>query len=290
MPARVLIAGSYSRELLALSPAIRYPMPPRKLSTTAAAPKAAKAKPVTKSGRITKLTAKSGRVINTAKSSLGALDTQPPSENNPERPVPSKPPKYQPNEQNHRYWLIKTEPVNRIDPKSKVDISFSLESLMKVEKEPWNGVRNWEARNNLLHMQKGDICLVYHSNCKNPGIVGVAKVAEEAHPDAGQFSLNDPYFDAKSTLAKPRWWCPDMSFHRRLRRKLSLVELRKAADSTENLKDFMLVRRGRLSVIPVSVEQFEELMKLEQIGEIDNDDNLDCSISQEFIASPKRED
>ncbi|GMM33440.1 hypothetical protein DASC09_007650 [Saccharomycopsis crataegensis] len=197
------------------------------------------------------------------------------------KPVPSKPPKLPVNEDGHRYWLIKSEPVNRIQKGQ--DISFSLESLMKVESEPWNGVRNYEARNNLLAMVEGDLCLFYHSNCKVPGIVGVAKVYNQAVPDEGQFIPEDPYYDPKSTKEKPKWWCPRVSFHRRFRRKVSLQELRSASTESEPLRDFMLVTRGRLSVIPVGKHEFEEIIKLEQNGSISDD--IDCDISRDFITA-----
>ncbi|QPG74154.1 hypothetical protein FOA43_001478 [Brettanomyces nanus] len=141
--------------------------------------------------------------------------------------IPKKPPVFDKDAKGRRYWLIKTEPVNRKDPKSGKDVKFSIEDLAKVDAEPWTGVRNYEARNNLLNMAKGDICLVYHSNCKNPGIVGIAIVAsKQAKPDLLQFDTSSGYFDAKSTKENPRWWCPDISFAGILRRKVSLSELK----------------------------------------------------------------
>lgn len=198
------------------------------------------------------------------------------------RPVPGKPPKFPPLNDGPRVWLIKSEPVKRVVQGH--DILFSLASLKAVESEPWTGVRNYEARNNLLHMKKGDLCLFYHSNCSTPGIVGLAQVFSEAEPDPGQFIKQDPYYDAKLSPENPRWWCPQVLYVRRLRRKLTLTELKDASQDGP-LSDFMLIKRGRLSVIPVRPGEYEELMKLEQLGEVSND--IDCDIDYEEGNDPK---
>lgn len=178
-----------------------------------------------------------------------------------------------------KYWLIKSEPVTRIDPKTKQDVKFPLSDLIGKDRiEGWDGVRNYEARNNMLVMSKGDIALFYHSNCDIPGIVGEVEIANEAHIDDTQFDIKHKSFDAKSTPENPKWWCVDVKFLRRLRRKISLAELK---DRASELPDFLLLTRGRLSVIPVGYELYTKLVAIEQEGQIADD--LDCDISRDLI-------
>lgn len=177
-----------------------------------------------------------------------------------------------------KYWLIKSEPVSRIDPKTKQDVKFPLSDLVNGGHETWDGVRNYEARNNMIVMAQGDIALFYHSNCDRPGIVGEVEIASSAHVDETQFNPKHKSFDAKSTKELPKWWCVDVKFRRRLRRKLSLKELQAKSDL---LADFLLLTRGRLSVIPVGFELYEKLVSLENEGEVTDD--LDCDIDRLLI-------
>ncbi|KAG7827425.1 hypothetical protein KL920_004679 [Ogataea angusta] len=186
-------------------------------------------------------------------------------------PVPGKPPVFAPDTHGRRYWLVKSEPMPRVDAKTGKTVKFSIADLADVEREPWDGVRNWEARNYLIQMAKDDICLFYHSNCKNPGIVGLCRVAETAKPDESQFDPKSPYYDAKATRDQPRWWCPAVAFVCLLNRKLSLPELRTA----KGLEDMYLLKRGRLSVTPVSEKHFWRLMELQQ-GDAGDDADMDC--------------
>ena len=101
-----------------------------------------------------------------------------------------------------QYWLIKSEP----------DV-FSIDDLKKVKREPWDGVRNYQARNFMWHeMKPGDLALFYHSNAKPPGIAGVARVAGDPYPDPTQFNPKSDYHDPKSSKDKPRWWLVDFEF------------------------------------------------------------------------------
>lgn len=178
-----------------------------------------------------------------------------------------------------KYWLIKSEPVSRIDPKTQQDVKFPLSDLVEKDKEEtWDGVRNYEARNNMVVMSKGDIALFYHSNCAVPGIVGEVEISQEAHVDETQFMKNHKSYDAKSTRESPKWWCVDVKFRRRFRRKLSLKELQANADL---LSDFLLLTRGRLSVIPVGYELYTKLLEMEGKGDIQDD--LDCDIDRNLI-------
>ena len=150
-----------------------------------------------------------------------------------------------------RYWLMKTEPD-----------AFSIDDLAKVGTEPWNGVRNYQARNFMRQMQVGDGVLFYHSSCAVPGIVGTAKVASDPYPDPTQFDPKSDYFDPKSTREEPRWSLVDVSYERKLDRTITLDEIRQHTDRLG--EDFALVRRGsRLSVMPVTAAQWKLLLSLE---------------------------
>ncbi|GAB3341895.1 EVE domain-containing protein [Marilutibacter aestuarii] len=151
-----------------------------------------------------------------------------------------------------RYWLMKSEPD-----------AFSIDDLQRVGTEPWNGVRNYQARNFMRDcMSVGDGILFYHSNCPTPGIVGIATVASEAYPDETQFDRKSDYYDPKSSREEPRWQLVDVAFERKLGRTISLEEIKQHADALG--EEFALVRRGnRLSVFPVSAAQWKYLLALE---------------------------
>ncbi|MBE9549629.1 MAG: EVE domain-containing protein [Proteobacteria bacterium] len=151
------------------------------------------------------------------------------------------------------YWLMKSEPD-----------AFSLEDLMacKNQTEPWDGIRNYQARNFMRDdMRIGDKIFFYHSNTKVPGIVGIAEVASEPYPDFTAFDSNTKYFDPKSDPDNPRWILVDIHFIRKLDRIISLAELR---EHEAELEDFALLRKGnRLSIIPVGEEHWNQILKLE---------------------------
>ncbi|NCT69614.1 MAG: EVE domain-containing protein [Xanthomonadaceae bacterium] len=149
------------------------------------------------------------------------------------------------------YWLMKSEPD-----------AFSIDNLKKVGTEPWNGVRNYQARNFMRAMQVGDGVLFYHSNCKEPGIVGTATVASAAYPDDTQFNPKSDYYDPKSTREEPRWSLVDVKFERKLKRTITLDEIKQHADDLG--EGFALIQRGtRLSVLPVTDAQWKFLLSLE---------------------------
>lgn len=151
-----------------------------------------------------------------------------------------------------RYWLMKSEPD-----------AFSIDDLRKVGVEPWNGVRNYQARNFMRDgMQVGDGVLFYHSNCPVPGIVGVAKVASAAYPDPTQFDKKSDYYDPKSKPEEPRWVLVDVAFERKLKRTIPLDEIKQQADALGD--GFALIARGnRLSVLPVTAAQWKHLLSME---------------------------
>jgi predicted RNA-binding protein with PUA-like domain len=150
-----------------------------------------------------------------------------------------------------RHWLMKTEPD-----------AFSIDDLKRVVTEPWNGVRNYQARNHMRQMQPGDGVLFYHSSCEVPAIVGVAEVASAPYPDPTQFDPKSDYFDAKSTRAEPRWSLVDVKFDRKLKRAIPLEEIKRHGDALG--EGFALTQRGsRLSVMPVTPAQWKLLLSLE---------------------------
>ena len=151
------------------------------------------------------------------------------------------------------YWLIKSEPD-----------AFSIDDLKSApgRKDHWDGIRNYQARNFMRDdMEKGDLVLFYHSNCKEPGVVGIAEIVSGAYPDHTAFDANEKYFDPKSDPENPRWLMVDIRFVRKTRRLISLSELKTHADQLEN---FALIRRGnRLSIMPVSREHWDFILSLE---------------------------
>ncbi|MCH9671134.1 MAG: EVE domain-containing protein [Gammaproteobacteria bacterium] len=151
-----------------------------------------------------------------------------------------------------RYWLMKSEPNE-----------FSIDDLRNRPKktEPWDGVRNYQARNMMRdEMKRGDKAFFYHSNCDVPGIVGIVEVVKEGYPDPTAFDPDDKHFDPKSDPDNPRWFLVEVKFVRKLKRTISLTELKEKTQ----LEDFALVRRGnRLSVMPVEAKDWKFICGLE---------------------------
>ena len=152
------------------------------------------------------------------------------------------------------YWLMKSEPD-----------TFGIDDLAARpgQTEPWDGVRNYQARNMMRdEMRVGDSVFFYHSNCDQPGVVGIAEVASEAYPDHTAFDAEAKYYDPKSDPQNPRWFLVDLRYVRHLRRNITLAELKTYADTT--LEGLPLVRRGnRLSIMPVTPSQWEFILALE---------------------------
>jgi predicted RNA-binding protein with PUA-like domain len=150
------------------------------------------------------------------------------------------------------YWLMKSEP----------DV-FGIDALYRAPKRTthWDGVRNYQARNYLRDgMKKGDLVFFYHSNCETPGIVGIAKVVREAYPDHTAFDPDDPHFDPKSDPDNPVWMMVDIQYVRKLKRVITLQELKE----NPALGSLPLVRKGnRLSVLPVSEPEWQAVLAME---------------------------
>jgi predicted RNA-binding protein with PUA-like domain len=139
--------------------------------------------------------------------------------------------------------------------------SFSIDDLKRKRREPWDGVRNYQARNFMRdRMRVGDKVFFYHSACAQPGIVGIAAVASTAYPDPSQFDPKSKYYDPASSRVEPRWMLVDIKFVRKLKRTITLEELK----SREELADMVLTRRGnRLSVMPVEKMEWDFILSLE---------------------------
>lgn len=152
------------------------------------------------------------------------------------------------------HWLMKSEP----------DV-FGIDHLkaMPGKREHWDGVRNYQARNMMRDdMKKGDLVFFYHSNCDEPGIVGLMEVVKEGYPDHTAFDPDTKYYDPKSDPDKPRWYMVDVRYKRKLKRNISLRELKTYAE--DELQDFPLLRRGnRLSIMPVTEAQWDFILGLE---------------------------
>ena len=146
--------------------------------------------------------------------------------------------------------------------KSEPDV-YSIDDLERDGREMWDSIRNYQARNMMRDdMVIGDEIFFYHSNCKEPGIVGIMKVASEPYPDPVQFDKKSNYYDPKSTKQEPRWILVDVQLVRKLKRLISLPELK---EHLAVLDGFSLLRRGmRLSVMPVEKTHWDYILKLEK--------------------------
>lgn len=147
-----------------------------------------------------------------------------------------------------RYWLMKSEP----------DV-YSIDHLARDGTTHWNGVRNYQARNFMRdQMQIGDRVLFYHSNCDEPGVVGIAEVSKLAYPDPSQFDKRSKYYDDKSTPDNPRWLNVDIRFVKKIR-PVTLAAMR----NHKPLETMRILQRGnRLSITPVDPKEWKAVMAM----------------------------
>ncbi len=146
------------------------------------------------------------------------------------------------------HFLLKTEPS-----------SFSIDDLKHDKKASWAGVRNYQARNIIRDdIKKGDLCLIYHSSCEVPAVVGIGKVVREAYPDPLQFDPTSEYYDAGSTESNPRWLAFDVAFEEKFKNPLSLSAMRYMPELT-NMR--LLQRGNRLSVFTIEAKHFDFIQK-----------------------------
>ena len=149
-----------------------------------------------------------------------------------------------------QYWLIKSEPD-----------AFSINDLAKAKKKTthWEGVRNYQARNFLRAMKKGDLALFYHSNAEPSAVAGVVEVVREAYPDASAWDPRSEYHDPKASPENPVWSMVDVKLVEIFSREVPLDELR----GVKSLAGMELLRRGsRLSVHPVTPAEFRTIQSL----------------------------
>jgi predicted RNA-binding protein with PUA-like domain len=151
------------------------------------------------------------------------------------------------------YWLMKSEPE-----------VFGIDDLAKAKRKTthWDGVRNFQARNFMRDgMRRGDRAFFYHSNCEEPGIVGIVKIVREGYPDPTAFDADDAHFDPGSKRDNPRWYMVDVQLERKFRGTISLATLREHDNGP--LKGLALLKRGnRLSVTPVSAAHWKFILDL----------------------------
>ena len=141
-----------------------------------------------------------------------------------------------------RYWLMKSEPG-----------SYSIDDLQRDGSTTWEGVRNYQARNFMRdEMRVGDPVLFYHSNANPPGVAGIARVSREAYPDPTALDPDSHYFDEKASDEDPRWFMVEIEFVEKFD---EFVPLRSLAD-VPGLEEMLLNRKSRLSVQPVTEEEF----------------------------------
>lgn len=149
-----------------------------------------------------------------------------------------------------QYWLFKAEP--------------HIYGLDHLAAEPgktgrWDGIRNYQARNFLRdQVNVGDEVFIYHSSCKDVGIVGTAKVAKAAYPDPTQFNPESNYYDPKSTPENPRWVSVDIKLTDIFPRLIPLAEIK----AQPQLQNMVLIKQSRLSTQPVTPDEWKIIHSL----------------------------
>lgn len=147
-----------------------------------------------------------------------------------------------------QYWLMKSEPGD-----------YSIDDLNRDKVEPWDGVRNYEARNMMRDQMKvGDRAFFYHSNVKPPVIAGEMEICSEPYPDPTQFDPDSKYFDEKSSENNPRWQLVDVKFVRKFDQSVSREELKK----DKELLEMQLFKRNRLSITKVTAAEYKKILAL----------------------------
>ena len=147
-----------------------------------------------------------------------------------------------------KLWLMKSEPE-----------TYSIDDLERDGSEPWDGVRNYQARNFMREMAEGDLVIFYHSNAKPPGIAGIGRICREAYPDPTQFDAKSKYFDRKSKKEDPRWSLVDVEFVEKFAQEIPLQTLK----DDPALEGMLVTQKGsRLSVQPVEKKHFKRVLKI----------------------------
>ena len=154
------------------------------------------------------------------------------------------------------YFLIKSEPD-----------AFSIQDLRDCpdSQDEWDGVRNYQARNIMRKMKKGDYAFFYHSSCKVPAIVGQAVVVREAAPDLTALDPNEKYYDPKSTTDNCRWDSVRFQLDEIYKESITLKELKSLKESDDIIAGMSLFRNSRLSVQEVTEEQWDRIKEIQKI-------------------------
>ena len=152
-----------------------------------------------------------------------------------------------------RYWLFKSEPE-----------AYSFEQLHKDRTTPWSGVRNFQARNNMMEMQLEDLGFFYHSSIAEPAAIGIVRVVKTAYPDFTAFDKGGEYYDPRSTPEKPKWMMVDVEYVEPLEHPVTLARMR----ADPRLVGMPLLKRGqRLSVQPVMPHEWKIVLALAKTAE-----------------------
>jgi predicted RNA-binding protein with PUA-like domain len=154
------------------------------------------------------------------------------------------------------YWIFKSEPD-----------AFGIDHLAAEKKQiaRWDGIRNYQARNNLRDLvKKSDLVLFYHSSCKDIGMAGIMEVVKAAYPDPAQFDPHSKYYDEKSAPDTPRWYCVDV----RLVEKFPQVVPTKILKADQTTSELSIFKQGRLSIAPVNAAQWQAVQRLRADGPV----------------------
>ena len=150
-----------------------------------------------------------------------------------------------------KYWLMKSEPE-----------VFSIDDLAKAKNQTtyWDGVRNYQARNFIRdEMKLGDKVIFYHSNTEPPAAVGICEVVKESYPDFTAFDHDNDHYDPKSKKDLPSWFMVDVKFVNKFSQPVSINEIK----ANKKLQKMKLLQRGnRLSVMPITKDEFDEIVKM----------------------------
>lgn len=139
---------------------------------------------------------------------------------------------------------------------------FSIDDLSKTKNKTtyWDGVRNYQARNYMRdEMKIGDKVIFYHSNTEPPAAVGICEVVKEGYPDFTAFDPEDPHYDPKSKNDNPTWFMVDVKLINKFKNNITLSAIK----ANKKLQKMKLVQPGnRLSVMPITKEEFDEIVKM----------------------------
>jgi len=147
-----------------------------------------------------------------------------------------------------KYWLMKSEPG-----------SYSIDDLERDGREPWDGIRNYQARNFMREMATGDLVIFYHSSAKPPGAAGIGRICCAAYPDPTQFDQKSKHYDPKSSKDDPRWSLVDVEFVEKFAEEIPLQTLKE----DPALEGMRVTQKGsRLSIQPVEKKHFNRVLKM----------------------------